>query len=163
MQTKSIAVLGLLLASSIISLTGQMDASVLQAGADRGGGLWPALLPLILPVAILALPLLDSILSYIRRTNRGQWWFKPDKEHLHHRLLRRGHSVVRADLIMYMWAAGVGYGVIAIGLFDSLWIRITVVGYLVIAIAVTFLPLRPKRTPDPTIQPESISDSPIGQ
>ena len=48
--------LGLLLATSTISLTGQIDTSQLQ---DGGGGLVPTVLPLVLPLAILALPFLD--------------------------------------------------------------------------------------------------------
>ena len=48
--------LGLLLAASTISLTGQLDPSQLT---DGQGGLMPLVLPLVLPLAILALPFLD--------------------------------------------------------------------------------------------------------
>lgn len=105
--------LGLLLATSTISLTGQLDPSQL---GDGQGGLMPLVLPLILPLAILALPFLDLIMAFIRRTYAGRWWFLPDKQHLHHRLLERGHSQRRAVLLMYIWSALVSFGVIVLGL-----------------------------------------------
>lgn len=105
--------LGLLLATSTISLTGQLDPSQL---GDGQSGLMPLVLPLVLPLAILALPLLDLTMAFFRRTYAGQWWFLPDKQHLHHRLLERGHSQRRAVLLMYAWSALVSFGVIALGL-----------------------------------------------
>ncbi len=114
--------LGLLMASSMISLTGQIDSSALQ---QTGGVLVPAYLPIILPVAALALPLLDLVMAWIRRTKNGRWWFNADKQHLHHRLLQRGHSQVRAVLLMYLWSAVIAFGVSAIGLTQS-WVAVGV-------------------------------------
>ena len=108
--------LGLLLATSTISLTGQIDTSQFENGS---GGLLPTVLPLVLPLAILALPFLDLTLAYIRRTYAGRWWFLPDKQHLHHRLLERGHSQRNAVMLMYAWSALVSFGVIALGLFRA--------------------------------------------
>jgi len=105
--------LGLLLATSAISLTGQIDTFEL---ADSRGGLVPTVLPLVLPLAILALPFLDLVLAFIRRTYAGKWWFVADKQHLHHRLLERGHSQRRAVMLMYIWSALVSFGVIVLGL-----------------------------------------------
>jgi UDP-GlcNAc:undecaprenyl-phosphate GlcNAc-1-phosphate transferase len=96
--------LGLLLSTSMISLTGQVDPNALE-----GTSLAPTLLPLLLPVAVLGLPMLDLMLAIIRRTSRGQNPFAPDKEHLHHRLLQRGHSARRAAYLMYAWAALVSF------------------------------------------------------
>ncbi len=115
--------LGLLLATSTISLTGQIDTSQLK---DGGGGLMPTILPLVLPLAILALPFLDVMLAFIRRTYAGRWWFVADKQHLHHRLLERGHSQRRAVMLMYVWSALVSFGVIALGLLRS-WQVIAVI------------------------------------
>jgi UDP-GlcNAc:undecaprenyl-phosphate/decaprenyl-phosphate GlcNAc-1-phosphate transferase len=122
--------LGLLLATSTISLTGQIDTSQLQDGTGR---LLPTILPLVLPLAILALPFLDLVLAFIRRTYAGKWWFVADKQHLHHRLLERGHSQRRAVLLMYAWSALVSFGVIALGLVRSTnWQPAAVLGLLVI-------------------------------
>ncbi|WP_375426453.1 glycosyltransferase family 4 protein [uncultured Friedmanniella sp.] len=130
--------LGLLLATSTISLTGQIDTSQLQ---DSNGGLIPALLPLVLPVAILALPFLDLVLAFVRRTYAGRWWFVADKQHLHHRLLERGHSQRRAVLLMYIWSALVSFGVIALGLVrgDAQWTVVAVVGLLAVVLLLATL------------------------
>ena len=127
--------LGLLLAASAISLTGQLDPSQL------GGGLMPLVLPLVLPLAILALPFLDLTMAFIRRTYAGRWWFLPDKQHLHHRLLERGHSQRRAVLLMYIWSALVSFGVIVLGLVrtDRQWQVVAVV--LIIAVVLLLAPL----------------------
>jgi len=106
--------LGFLLATSTITLTGQIDSSQLQ-----GAGLIPTYLPLLLPLAVLALPILDFALAFIRRTYRGNWWFVADKQHLHHRLIQQGHSVRRAVLLMYTWTALVCAGVIVLA-----WLRV---------------------------------------
>ncbi|OYN90948.1 MraY family glycosyltransferase [Parenemella sanctibonifatiensis] len=128
--------LGLLMATSTISLTGQIDPGQLQADS---GGLIPAYLPLVLPVAVLALPFADLVLAYVRRTVSGGLWFMPDKQHLHHRLLERGHSHRRAVILMYVWTAVISFGVIAIG-FTQTWITVGVL--LVVIAALTIITVR---------------------
>ena len=83
---------------------------------DVRRGLVPTVLPLVLPLAILALPFLDLVLAFVRRTYAGRWWFVADKQHLHHRLLERGHSQRRAVMLMYIWSSLVSFGVIVLGL-----------------------------------------------
>ena len=133
--------LGLLLATSTISLTGQIDSSQL---ADRG--VVPTVLPLVLPLAILALPFLDLTLAFIRRTYAGRWWFVADKQHLHHRLLERGHSQRRAVLLMYVWSALVSFGVIVLGLVrtDRQWAVVATVAVCALILMLVTLgrPLR---------------------
>jgi UDP-GlcNAc:undecaprenyl-phosphate GlcNAc-1-phosphate transferase len=152
--------LGFLLASSTISLTGQMDSSQLE---NTRGGLVPAYLPLVLPLATLALPILDFILAFVRRTYHGKWWFVADKQHLHHRLMERGHSMRRAVLLMYVWTALLSFGVIALGRLQSWEV---VVGIVVVAILLSILTLgrpihwgsRPKRSrlnDRPEVRPEA--------
>lgn len=113
--------LGFLLATSSISLTGQIDSSGLAAG----GNLLPSYLPLILPIAIMFLPFLDLVLAYVRRTWAGKLWYVADRQHLHHRLLERGHSTRRAVIIMYLWSAVMSFGVIAIALSGgAMWVAV---------------------------------------
>lgn len=131
--------LGFLLATSTISLTGQIDSSQLSVG---DGDLVPAYLPLALPVAVMALPLIDLALAWIRRANAGRWWFTPDKQHLHHQLLRRGHSHRRAVLVMYVWSALISFGTIVYGL-SRAWLTIVVV--LLVAFVLALITLRPSR------------------
>ncbi|HEU5161243.1 MAG TPA: MraY family glycosyltransferase [Streptosporangiaceae bacterium] len=90
--------IGLLLAASTITLTGQFDTNVV--GNLK---LFPIFLPLLLVPAVVAVPFLDMVLAVWRRTNQGKSPFAPDKQHLHHRLLELGHSHRRAVLIMYFW------------------------------------------------------------
>ncbi|HJE52141.1 MAG TPA: undecaprenyl/decaprenyl-phosphate alpha-N-acetylglucosaminyl 1-phosphate transferase [Tessaracoccus flavescens] len=104
--------LGMLMAMSAISFTGQMDPSVLE----NTGDLLPALLPILLPLAAIALPLLDLTLAWVRRTWKGQHVFAADKQHLHHRLIARGHSHWGAVLLMWGWSAVFSIGLVVIGL-----------------------------------------------
>jgi UDP-GlcNAc:undecaprenyl-phosphate GlcNAc-1-phosphate transferase len=62
-------------------------------------------LPLIIPVIVLAIPILDTSLAIVRRARRGSHIFVADKEHLHHRLLEIGHGHRQAVLILYAWTA----------------------------------------------------------
>lgn len=123
--------LGLLMAMSAISYTGQLDSSTLVQGSD----VVPALLPILLPVAALALPLVDLVMAWIRRSWNGQHPFAADKQHLHHRLLARGHSHWGAVLLMYGWAAVVSVGLVAIALtpaVNAIWMVVAALAFLVI-------------------------------
>jgi UDP-GlcNAc:undecaprenyl-phosphate GlcNAc-1-phosphate transferase len=108
--------LGFLMASSLISLTGQIDPSQLSAS---GASIFSAYLPLVLPFAALALPLLDAAMAYVRRTVQGKPFYKPDKDHLHHRILRLGHGHFKAVNLLWLWSALCAYGAVAIGLFPG--------------------------------------------
>jgi UDP-GlcNAc:undecaprenyl-phosphate GlcNAc-1-phosphate transferase len=108
--------LGLLLAAGTITLSGQVDPS-----AVAGGTLFPALLPVLLPVAVMAVPLMDLLLAVIRRTRAGRNPFAPDKQHLHHRLLEMGHSQVRAVLLMYAWTALIAGTAVAVAFVPLPW------------------------------------------
>lgn len=99
---------GLMLAGSVTSLTGQFNFATLPASTT-----FPALLVLLLPLAVLAVPFVDLLLAVIRRTRSGRSPFSPDKAHLHHRLLEIGHSHTRAVLIMYFWTALLAFGAVA--------------------------------------------------
>ena len=92
--------LGLLLAASAITLMGQIDANAVFS-EDIG----PALLPLLLPFAVLAVPLLDFALAILRRIRKGKSPFAPDKEHLHHKLMKFGNSQQRTTVILYLATA----------------------------------------------------------
>ncbi|MDR1355520.1 MAG: undecaprenyl/decaprenyl-phosphate alpha-N-acetylglucosaminyl 1-phosphate transferase [Propionibacteriaceae bacterium] len=123
--------LGLLLACSTISFTGQIDSSLL---ATDKAGIW---MPFMLPLAVMFVPLMDLVLSYIRRTLRGRWWFEADKEHLHHQLLSRGHSMVGTVVVMYLWTALFAYGVVGIALLRQWWLAVMLVGVAVLLFLVT--------------------------
>jgi UDP-GlcNAc:undecaprenyl-phosphate GlcNAc-1-phosphate transferase len=103
--------IGLLLSASAIMLSGRVDPS-----AVRGELLLPAVLPLLLPLAVIAVPLLDVGMAVVRRTRRGRSPFAPDKEHLHHRLIELGHSHRRAVGLMHAWTALIAFSAVAVAL-----------------------------------------------
>lgn len=105
--------LGFLLATSMISLTGQLDPSRLDA---FGANALAAYLPLLLPLAVMALPFADLVLAYVRRTLAGKLWYQADKMHLHHRMLNLGHSHGRAVALLWLWSALIAFGVVLLGL-----------------------------------------------
>jgi UDP-GlcNAc:undecaprenyl-phosphate/decaprenyl-phosphate GlcNAc-1-phosphate transferase len=140
--------IGLVLAGSAISLTGQFPAASVSEGiAGARATLTPTLLPLILPVAMLIVPLVDLFLAVVRRTRAGRSPFSPDKMHLHHRLLEIGHSHRRAVLVMYMLAGFVAFGTVWLSLFAG-WRSMVGVGMLaVVTVVATFLLPRWRQTP----------------
>jgi UDP-GlcNAc:undecaprenyl-phosphate GlcNAc-1-phosphate transferase len=99
--------IGLVLAAAMTSVTGQVDAVGLTS-FDKVS----VLVPLVIPLAVLAVPFLDLVLAVVRRTRAGRSPFAPDKQHLHHRLLEIGHGPRRAVLLMYAWAALLGFGAV---------------------------------------------------
>ncbi|HEX2323257.1 MAG TPA: MraY family glycosyltransferase, partial [Streptosporangiaceae bacterium] len=88
--------IGLLLAAGSISLTGSFPTT------PESATFLVALLPLLLPLAVIALPFTDLLMAVFRRTRAGRSVFAPDKQHLHHRLLEIGHSHGRAVFLMWV-------------------------------------------------------------
>lgn len=90
--------IGLLMATSTIMVTGQLNPAALSTDVVIAS--W---IPIILPIAVLALPIADLLLAVVRRTLAGKSPFSADRGHLHHRLLNRGHSHRQAALIFHLW------------------------------------------------------------
>ena len=124
--------IGLLLAASMITLTGRVDPSSLESTAYL-----PTLLPLVLPAAVIAIPLLDVALAVVRRTRARRSPFAPDKQHLHHRLLELGHSQRRAVGLMHLWTALIAFTAVSLA-FVTPFISLSVflIGVVCLAIAV---------------------------
>jgi len=139
--------LGLVLSGSALTLTGQFaTVSVKQGG---GEGWFVMLLPILLPISILIVPLADLVLAVVRRTRRGQAFYQPDKEHLHHRLLEIGHSQRRAVLIMWMWAGLVAFGAVLVALYSGPLTWTVIAAGLVLTVLLTFLLPRVQRPGEP--------------
>lgn len=96
---------GLMMSVSAISVTGQIDPATVSPTQ-----LLPAFLPVILPLAVLIVPLVDFALAVVRRLRRGMSPFDADRAHLHHRLLDMGHTHRQAVLILYAWTAVLAIG-----------------------------------------------------
>jgi UDP-GlcNAc:undecaprenyl-phosphate/decaprenyl-phosphate GlcNAc-1-phosphate transferase len=61
--------------------------------------------PLVIPLVILGVPVIDTVFSFVRRVARGRSWSEADNDHLHHRLVRLGHGTRRAVMILWAWTA----------------------------------------------------------
>lgn len=132
--------IGLMLAAAAVTLTGTIDPSVLT-----GGELVPAFIPLLLPVAVMFLPLLDLGLAIVRRTRAGRDPFSPDKQHLHHRIMELGHSQARAVLLMWGWTAVIAFTAVAAALVPLRYAVGTGLAVLIVLMAIMLRP--PAETP----------------
>ncbi len=129
--------LGFVLAAAVIVVTGQIEPEQVSRRQS-----FPAFLPMLLPFAVLLLPLLDMGLAIIRRVGTGKSPFHPDRLHLHHRLLALGHSHRRAVAIMYVWTAVFAFGVGALVLFSTTTVLWLFAAGVVVATLLTVGPLR---------------------
>jgi len=138
--------IGLTLAASAMTLTGQFAAVDMTQGAGGSqASLLPTLLPIILPISILIVPFADLVLAVVRRTRAGRSPFSPDKEHLHHRLLEIGHSHRRAVLIMWLWAALIAFGGVIASLYASRLTLVLLALWVVLTVVLTFVVPRVQR------------------
>lgn len=93
--------LGLLLGAATIVGVG----SVPPGFGTKGSEVFLAYFPLLIPLAVVALPVLDGVLAVLRRARRRREIWHADKEHIHHRLMQLGHGHRAAVLVMYVWSA----------------------------------------------------------
>jgi len=89
--------LGLLMAVSTMVIGGRTAAV--------SGQTYFFFAPLFIPVFILGVPIADMAFAFVRRTARRTGFHTPDKDHVHHRLLRLGHGHRRTVLILWAWTA----------------------------------------------------------
>ncbi|GLF94682.1 MraY family glycosyltransferase [Streptomyces yaizuensis] len=145
--------IGLVLAASAISITGNVDMDAMRIFAQDGSAqtahaALPVFIPLLLPLTIIAIPLADLVLAIVRRTWNGQSPFAADRGHLHHRLLQIGHSHSRAVLIMYFWSALFAFGVVGYSVNSTaLWIVMVIAGLSALGLVLLLLPRFTPRAP----------------
>lgn len=149
-------VIGLLLATAAVAVTADVDA--LDGFRFRNV---PAYMPILLPLAVLALPLIDLFTSVIRRTARGSSPFSADRGHLHHKLVDGGYTQPQAVALLWLWSFLVSWGAVSLNFFDDLYV-LPVMGVLLLAAGyLTLHPMVRRRlgaeetTPD-RVDPEEI-------
>ncbi len=108
---------GLLMATSTVSVTGQLNPASLDVKLVLA-----SYIPILLPIAVLALPLADFTLAVVRRMRAGKSPFEADRMHLHHRLLDMGHSPVQAVSIFYLGTAVLSTALLLAFTMQSLWV-----------------------------------------
>jgi hypothetical protein len=130
--------LGLILSAAAITLTGQIDVNAITSQRSNS-----ALLPLLLPFTILAIPLIDLGMAIVRRLRAGRSPFAADKEHLHHKLLSMGNSHRRTSAILYSWTAMFAFPTVAAA-FAPLWLAL-LIGLAILLFSLVLLTKWPNR------------------
>ena len=90
--------LGVLMAVTTITIGG-------RTADEFSGQTYFFFAPLVIPILILAVPVVDTAFSFVRRVVARRSFLVADREHLHHRLMRLGHGPRRAVVILWLWTA----------------------------------------------------------
>jgi UDP-GlcNAc:undecaprenyl-phosphate GlcNAc-1-phosphate transferase len=96
--------LGLVLGGATVAGIGAQGVGV-SVGENATSQVFLAYFPLLIPMAVIAIPLLDALFAIIRRARHRKSVFLADKAHLHHRLMDLGHGHRQAVIVMYVWSA----------------------------------------------------------
>lgn len=105
---------------------GYMLAAVSVLGTVKSA----ATIALVVPAVALGLPIMDTAFAIIRRYLSGQPIFKPDKGHLHHRLLAMGLSQRQAVLLMYLISGCLGVSAVILTLVNQVSAALILLGLL---------------------------------
>ncbi|HEY9476843.1 MAG TPA: MraY family glycosyltransferase [Microbacteriaceae bacterium] len=146
---------GLLMATSAISVTSNIDPLSMHSGKL----LAPAFIPILLPLAILVVPLIDFMLAVVRRLRAGKSPFSADRKHLHHRLLDMGHSHLHAVLIFYGWSGVIAVGGLLLMVIPVVWAFAFVVVGLGGCTWLTLAPLTRRKALEKAAQSAAADDS----
>jgi UDP-GlcNAc:undecaprenyl-phosphate/decaprenyl-phosphate GlcNAc-1-phosphate transferase len=149
---------GLLMAVSAINVTGRIDPGYIGTSRVDHSSVLVAYIPILLPFAILVIPLLDFGLAVLRRLRAGKSPFSADRKHLHHRLLDMGHSHLHAVLIFYAWTVVASVGLLMF-LFVQWWWAVLFIGVgLIVTSAFTLAPLSRRKQSEAQAQLTEVSD-----
>ena len=118
---------------------GFMSSALALQSAEKA----PTMLAVAIPVVSFGLPILDTILSVLRRIISGRHVFAADQEHIHHMLLARGLSQRQVVIILYGVSAIFGLfslfllgptsgfiGIVFVVLGSGVWLGVQRLGYL---------------------------------
>jgi UDP-GlcNAc:undecaprenyl-phosphate/decaprenyl-phosphate GlcNAc-1-phosphate transferase len=136
--------LGLLLASATVS---GISRTTEPKFIDVAG----FVVPVLLPIFVLAIPLADASLAIARRMRGKTGVFHADKQHIHHWLYEMAQSHRKAVLVMYLWSAMLASAALILALGPGLPYRFAAGGIVLALIAsILILPrvFRRGLTPD---------------
>jgi UDP-GlcNAc:undecaprenyl-phosphate GlcNAc-1-phosphate transferase len=131
--------LGVVMAAATISGVGRSEA-------PTGTEFAALAIPVFIPVLVLAVPLTDVALAIVRRLRRRRPVTRPDKEHIHHRLLEIGHTHRQAVLLMYLWSALLGGAALAVTFVRSTALGAGLLAAVAVVLLGTSLPRMLRRT-----------------
>ena len=103
----------------------------------------PTLVAVAIPVVSFGLPILETILSILRRLISGRPIFTADREHIHHKLLQRGLSHRQVVIVLYavsglfamlslflLWPTGSTLGLVLAVVGSGVWLGVQHLNYL---------------------------------
>ncbi len=116
---------------------------LLSALALHGAQKAPTIVAVAIPIVSFGLPILETVLSVIRRLISGRPVFTADREHIHHKLLQHGMSHRQVVILLYgvsavfamlslflLWPTGSSLGLVMAVLGVGIWIGVQHLGYL---------------------------------
>ena len=126
--------LGLLLASSTVSGVGR----TLEPDLSDVAGL---IVPVLLPIFVLAVPLADTAFAVLRRVRGRRPLAMPDKRHIHHWLFDMASNHRQAVLVMYMWSGLLAGSATVLSLVDGALGRVLGLGLAgALVVTIVFVP-----------------------
>ncbi len=116
---------------------------MLSALALQGAQKAPTAIAVAIPVVSFGLPILETMLSVLRRLISGKPVFTADREHIHHKLLQLGMSHRKVVIVLYavsavfallslflLWPTGSTLGLVLAVLGIGVWFGVQHLGYL---------------------------------
>jgi len=116
---------------------------LLSALALFGAQKSPTIVAIAIPIVSFGLPILETVLSIIRRLISGRPVFTADREHIHHKLLQHGLTHRQVVILLYgvsavfamlslflLWPTGSSLGLVLAVLGIGIWIGVQHLGYL---------------------------------
>ena len=116
-----------------------LSALALQGATHKA----PTLIAVAIPVVSFGLPILETMLSIVRRLISGKPVFTADREHIHHKLLQLGMSDRKVVIVLYavsavfallslflLWPTGGTLGLVLAVVGIGVWFGVQHLGYL---------------------------------
>jgi UDP-GlcNAc:undecaprenyl-phosphate GlcNAc-1-phosphate transferase len=118
---------------------GFMLSALALAGAQKA----PTFVAVAIPVVSFGLPILETLLSILRRLISGRPIFTADREHIHHKLLQMGFSHRQVVIVLYavsaifamlslflLWPTGSTLGLVLAVVGAGIWLGVQHLNYL---------------------------------
>jgi UDP-GlcNAc:undecaprenyl-phosphate/decaprenyl-phosphate GlcNAc-1-phosphate transferase len=118
---------------------GFMLSALALAGSQKA----PTFIAVAIPVVSFGLPILETLLSILRRLISGRPIFTADREHIHHKLLQMGFSHRQVVIVLYavsamfamlslflLWPTGSTLGLVLAVVGTGIWLGVQHLNYL---------------------------------
>lgn len=107
-----------------------------------------ASVPLVVPLVVLAVPVVDTAVTIVRRLRHDLPVTRADLGHLHHALVAPGDPHHRAVLVLYGWSVAAGLAVVGPLYLADGTVLVMLVGTVIVMAVATVLGLRGRSVPD---------------